>query len=390
MPPVTLSYETVRQLSSPTSESAFALSVLAKRTYTVADDGTCIVADRQIPLYDEVVTHPEKSNLLQHDLDLIPGKARTDVIVSGHAYSSGREPAIVASVAIGERRKEVLVVGPRRCSLSAAGRVVISAAEPFERIPVSFLRAYGGRDQAAEEKYGNPFAQLAPFLAGTAVDVDLHSPFLYPKNLCGTGFLVEASRDAVERCVLPNLEDPRDLLTPDRLVVGHPARWIYMPIPQGLGWVTWGWFPRLAWSGIWPDYEKMDRPIPEIEKGLLPPEVLADPAGDEHMPTHPHAARIANGAPLDLQFPHLRPDTSIELTHLHPRRARWVIRLPGHKPKIWTDGRNGKLNATDPVIQTVTIEPDEARVTVVWCGSAPAIRPYFPQELTTMPLLVEW
>jgi hypothetical protein len=29
-------------------------------------------------------------------------------------------------------------------------------------------------------------------------------------------------------------------------------------------------------------------------------------------------------------------------------------------------------------------------VSVVWCGSAPALRPYLPDELTTMPLKVEW
>jgi hypothetical protein len=50
----------------------------------------------------------------------------------------------------------------------------------------------------------------------------------------------------------------------------------------------------------------------------------------------------------------------------------------------------GKLNKTKPVIHTVVFEPDHMRVSVVWRGSAPALRPYMPEELAKMPLKVEW
>ena len=36
------------------------------------------------------------------------------------------------------------------------------------------------------------------------------------------------------------------------------------------------------------------------------------------------------------------------------------------------------------------IEPDENRVCVVWCGSAPALRPYMPDELERMPFRIDW
>ena len=37
---------------------------------------------------------------------------------------------------------------------------------------------------------------------------------------------------------------------------------------------------------------------------------------------------------------------------------------------------NGKLNETRPVIHTVLSEPDESRLSLVWRGSAVALRPY--------------
>ncbi len=389
MSPVTAPNETVRQLSFATQGASFGLAVVLKRTYVVTDDGAAAVAEAQVPLCETIALSEADPKLLAHDTDLVPNKPRTDVIVLGHAQGGG-ERSFLASIAVGGVKKEILVVGDRRCTLSAMGRIVVSDPERLEKMPVSFSRAYGGRDLAAEETHGNPMMRLASFVQGTGLDMSLHSPFLYPRNLCGTGYLVEPSKQGVERCVLPNLEDPVDRLTPERLVVGKPEYWVYMPAPQGLGWVSWGWFPRLAWAGIWPDYEKLNRPIPEVHRGLLSPEVLSRPATDLNVPTHPHAGRVANGAPLDLQLPYLRPDVSIELVHLHPRRKRWLVQLPGERPNIWTDGRNGKLNPTEPVLQTVVIEPDLSRVTVVWRGSAPAIRPYLAEELLRMPLRVVW
>lgn len=74
----------------------------------------------------------------------------------------------------------------------------------------------------------------------------------------------------------------------------------------------------------------------------------------------------------------------------HPRVAVWGFRLPAERPEICIDGRNGKLAPTLPVMQTLELEPDESRLSIVWRGSAPALRPYMPDELARMPLLVRW
>jgi hypothetical protein len=80
----------------------------------------------------------------------------------------------------------------------------------------------------------------------------------------------------------------------------------------------------------------------------------------------------------------------IALTSMHPQREKYAIYLPSERPKISVDGRKGTLKETVPVVQTVVIEPDASRLSVVWRGAAPALCPYLPEELAKMPLRVEW
>ena len=100
--------------------------------------------------------------------------------------------------------------------------------------------------------------------------------------------------------------------------------------------------------------------------------------------------RACNGASLGLQSRHLHGGESCRLTNIHPKRKEFIFQLPKEMPKIKVDGRNGKLLNTNPVMHSVIIEPDENRLSIVWCGSAKAIRPYFEEELKTMPFEVNW
>jgi hypothetical protein len=100
--------------------------------------------------------------------------------------------------------------------------------------------------------------------------------------------------------------------------------------------------------------------------------------------------RFTNGASLGLQLPHLQGGEQCMLGGLHPRAAVLKFQLPKERPEIKTDGRNGTMKSTKPVIHTVEIEPDAMRVSVVWRGAAPALRPYMAEELAKMPMLVSW
>ena len=134
-----------------------------------------------------------------------------------------------------------------------------------------------------------------------------------------------------------------------------------MPLPQATGWVAPDWFPRVVGFGFVPPYEKMERPFPEVLRKYIPDNVLRPAQYDQADPFH-----LTCGASLGLQFPYLQCGESVALQSIHPTRPDFSFRLPSEKPKIWTDGRKGQFNPTEPVIHTVVIEPDESRLSIVW------------------------
>mgnify|MGYP001085752043 CR=1 FL=1 len=376
---------TVRQLSAKDDEGNHILSVVASRTYRILADGGCVPHEEQVPLVEEPEDDPDDSSILARDSDLHARKPRTDVVVEGHVYGKGRT-WVQAGVTVEGYAYPVLTMGDRRCTVDAGGRPVFSDPEAFDRIPLSWTRAYGGVDAAAEERWGNPFA--APFEAqpeAAPVDLDAVSLFRYPRNPAGRGYLVESSRTGLEQLELPNLEDPWDRITPDRYAAVQPGYWPLMPPSRSTGWVHYEWFPRCAWFGIVPPFAPIEGDVVEAHRGYIDPGLL-----DMPRPTAARVHRAMCGAAPGLQVGHLEGAEQILLEHIHPSRERFAVRLPGERPGIWTDGRNGEFRETRPVLQLVLLEPDEDRVTLVWRGSAPALRPYLPDELETMPLYVGW
>ncbi|WP_437733152.1 DUF2169 family type VI secretion system accessory protein [Sorangium sp. So ce1335] len=380
---VTAPSPVVCQMSGTDPEGRNILAVRFKVTYTLTSEGRVHRAREQAPLTLPVLNDPENKRLLAADTDLYPHKLATDVVLKGHAYAYEDPRSFDVSLGVEGLRKTIRVVGDRRCTLSSTGQILFSPPEPVTRVPLRYDRAYGGQDRAAMARYGNPFDELRPFLARELAALE-PSPYDYPRNPAGRGYLIEPTPAAIEQLELPNLEDPLDLLTPERLVCGHIDHWPSMPLPQAMEWVGLGWFPRLAYFGIVPEHKPLAGFVAEAARGYAPADILQEKPIAEKFDF-----RCASGASLGLQLPYLTGGEQIELMNLHPRRPRFLFRLPTERPKIWTDGRKGKLNETEPVIHTLLIEPDEGRVSVLWRGSAPALRPYLPDELEKMPLRVE-
>jgi len=374
-----------RQDSAKDPDGAFILSVLTKRTYIVSRRGECVPAGDQLPLCEDPEFDPDDPNLLLQDSDLIPYKLRTDIVVKGHAHGYNGRRQFYASVQVGEAVKQILVQGDRRCALSATGAVVFSAPEPVDRIPLSYAHAYGGRDIVAEAAWVEDALARDPHYPPELLPSAEGSPYAYPRNPSGRGYLIRADPEAVETLQLPNLEDPLDPLTPQRLEVGNRLHWPRMPLPWATGWVSGDWFPRIVGIGLLPLYERMDEPFPEVKRGYIADSVLRPARYDLADPFH-----LTCGASLDMQRPYLRGGELVFLKSIHPSQTDWTFHLPTEQPAIWTDGRKGRFNPTQPVIHTIVIEPDEGRVSVVWRGSARALRPYMDEELKTMPFRVAW
>ncbi len=374
-----------RQVSGKNRTGVDVLAVLVKRTYEIQRDGRCTLLEPSLPLALEPVFDSEHEDLLFQDMDIFPFKPATDVVVKGHACAPPRQSRFEASIRVGAHLKKLLVVGDRSCTLSSTGRIIIGEPKPVDRVPLRYTHAYGGRDEVAEAKYGNPYMELQPYEDKKNCDMSKASPFLYPRNPSGSGFLIEASAEALDVLRLPNLEDPLDPLTPDRLATGDPEGWLMMPLPQATDWMNYEWFPRSAYIGILPIFERPAKPVVEVERGFSPADIL-----DEEGAQPKFDFRLTNGASLGLQLPYLKGDEECLLTNMRATQAHFRFRLPNERPQLWTDGRKGRFKETEPVIHTVVIEPDESRLSIVWCGSAPALRQYLAHELEKMPFRVKW
>src|SRR5690606_41449462 len=57
--------------------------------------------------------------------------------------------------------------------------------------------------------------------------------------------------------------------------------------------------------------------------------------------------RALDGASLGLRFPYLDGGETLVLDNLHPQLPRWTVRLPGERPQLAVDDRNGGLTRLD-------------------------------------------
>lgn len=373
------------QLSARFPDGKPALSVLAKRSYTVSD-GVCF-PEPEFPGLVEEPLFDELDLLLEADTDLFPLKPLTDVTVKGFAYNFGaRSPQWAdAGLYIGNYGKTLRLWGDRQATLSSSGAILFSEPQPISRIPLSYAFAYGGRDVVAEARHGFPWEGVfKDFVTPGEGTPETTSPFRYPRNPAGCGYVLTADRESLESLRLPNIEDPADPLTPDRLAVGNPEDWPRQPLPAGMGWISYEWFPRSACFGIVPPFDESHLPLSEVTRGFLSEEIVSPTTW-----TASKAHRFTCGASLGLQFALLSGGETIRLLNLSEAGPEVWWNLP-QPPRILTDGRNGRLNPTKSVLHTVVLEPDQDRLTVLWRGAAPALRPYGAEELQRMPFLVEW
>ena len=368
------------QLSLRDPSGACHLVVLAKRTYAL-ERGRLILAAEQLPIRDDLVFDGDE---LLHDTDTVPMKLRTDLVIQGHAYGQGRSQ-FEARVSVNDKvAKRILVLGDRECITDSGGHIFIAPPLPVDKVPLRYTHAYGGVAARTLDGVPEDRAENVRMMA-TALEMPPEELIAsrYPRNPAGRGWLLKPTLEAVAKLQLPNLEDPLDRLTPERLAVGDEHDWATMPLPQSTGWQSYGAFPRLAYVGFGIVGNRPAKPIAEVERGYYP-ENLLDPKTPAEMQL------VANGASPGLQFPHFRGGETIALDNMHPKYASLSITLPTGKPKMWVDGRKGTLKETEPVIHTVVVEPDLDRVSILWRGSAPALRPYMAHELEKMPFKVEW
>jgi hypothetical protein len=189
-------------------------------------------------------------------------------------------------------------------------------------------------------------------------------PFFYPRNYRGTGVALKNIAEAVDGLKLPNLEDPGDMLTPERVILDDRDAWNNLPLPQGFGWFQKTWYPRCSFVGSIQGRMDPDTVMREETLGLVPRHQIAL-LRQRKLPSFD--VRFNNGASLGMALPRLNGDEPMRLTGLSPEGIL-EVKLPGEKPRIMMDiglGRNELAVALD----TVCLRMEEMQLDLVWRGS---------------------
>ena len=66
----------------------------------------------------------------------------------------------------------------------------------------------------------------------------------------------------------------------------------------------------------------------------------------------------------------LKPGSPVEFVNLHARVPQFRFTLPKAVPRMAYQLPGASPSELSPVIQTVLLEPDQERVTLVWVGQA--------------------
>jgi hypothetical protein len=255
------------------------LLVVVKATWSIAGETPGVAEDQlAVSVADEYRGDPGVSSLLGA-CDLIPGKPGTDVLIEGFAYgtSPGRTEALVA-IQVGALRKGFRVVGDRVGTAFGA-----SAPRPFEKMEITWERAFGGTDASVPGK------------------IDL-----FEENPVGVGFRTRGSK-LPSSAPLPNLE-----------AIDTPARAIGGRIPSvGVGPVAPNWKSRTRHAGTYDARWRKER-FPFLPLDFDPRYYQVAPP-DQVLPGYlkgGERVRIAGmtpDAPIAFSIPVLAPQVTVEI-----------------------------------------------------------------------------
>lgn len=288
--------------------------VAVKATFAVAADGALTVADEQPPvtLIPRHFGKPGQSSL-RYESDLQRTKVATDIVVLGSAHAPGGRAVTQLDVgfAVGKVAKALRVFGDRVWKRGRPGE-----PQPFVSMPIVYERAYGGADAKAQP---------------SAWDV---------RNPVGRGFATSASH--AEGLPLPNIEYPNEPLRDGS----------ERPAPAGFGPIACHWQQRQQWAGTYDDQWQRER-LP-----LLPADF--DDRHYQCVPPDQQAQGFLHGG------------EPVALRHLTPGGGDKRFALPRVYLGFETLFYSGpSVRHMPPKLHTVIVEPDAARVSLVFHSALP-------------------
>lgn len=342
------------------------------------DDGSvhAAVVTRRVyalPSFDGALTRGAPAPLVSADPDdplsaggdlLAIARPGTDVVIKAHAHSvTGPVASLDVSVAVHDTArslrprlvKRLRVFGDRSVVVDPiTGGTSFTDPVPFVEMPLTWERAYGGRDHAALARH---VSDEVDELLGTA---DLYR---YPRNDVGCGYAASADLSALR---LPNVEDPDDLLSPARLVLRDPDHWPRQPVAAGFDAVPAHWWPRSAWLGLGSGSSVPAEDFPEVRAGDLPADLVACDSLEQLGQRRDR--RWFHTAPPGLWCDTLRGDETVVLTNLHPRRRLVTFTLSDEPPRV-TLRVGDRVEAMTASLRTVEVDVEAGTVSLVWTAT---------------------
>jgi hypothetical protein len=303
------------------------LVVVVKGTFTLPRAGDApALNDKQVALVMADVFRGEPGKTAPvFEADFAPRKQRCDVLLIGSAHAPGGQAVrrMRVRMKVGSIEKAADVVGDRVWRVGLAG-ITASSPEPFESMPLTYDRAFGGTDDVAthDEQHEAYFA-----------------------NPVGRGWRKNLGTSQVEGTPLPNLEVPgRDLRLPTDE---------YTPIAFGP--VGRGWSHRIQYAGTY-DQQWVDNVFP-----FLPDDF------DE---------RYHQAAPEDQQMSIPTGPVNVELNGVTSDGFR-AFTLRYVKAPVTVFPKRGTREAWNALLDTIVLEPDAERLTLTWRVTRPLQKSIF-------------
>ena len=200
----------IQQVSAKDKQGKHILSVIVKRTYHIDDLGKCTLANEQDVINNDLIMHSDFPDVLIQDVDTFPYKSFTDVIVKGKARNASNKNSFISSIEIADIKHKIQIFGDRKV-YKKNGIWKFSIPKQIEEIPLEYQFAYGGKDLIAEKPYLEKLEKLEELKYIIQEGLLGPSPFKYPRNPSGKGYVVEENNETIENLELPNIEDLNNL-----------------------------------------------------------------------------------------------------------------------------------------------------------------------------------
>ncbi|MCU7817223.1 MAG: DUF2169 domain-containing protein, partial [Candidatus Thiodiazotropha sp. (ex Rostrolucina anterorostrata)] len=297
------------------------LVIVAKATYDLparSDEAPRLSNDWVIPHKTDTYSGEPGQSAPLFENDFPPCKPKCDVILHASAHSEQPVTEMIVGFRVGKLEKFIKVIGPRHYRSAVVG-VKPGKPLPFTQQPISYDSAYGG------SQIDNPKAPQEKITCTS-----------FMRNPVGIGFYPDSNNgDLVDR----PLSLSESIKKPIR---GHTST---KPIPQAFGPIARNWYPRSTLGGTY-DQAWSDNVAPFLPEDF-----------DE---------RYYQSAPEDQQCDHLRGGERVTLMGLLPQQRNLTFCLPKVMLPMQAILKNGDRHNLESRIDTLTLEPDEKRFTLVW------------------------